>query len=200
MFGFGTKHSGQNVTKNSVSSAPASNRRQRRVLMLAALIGLGGMCTAAAPAQAHDRDYRDHDRGHFSVAVEADRRWASPVYETREERVWVEPTYRTVCDRVWVEDSCAVPQRVWVADRYEIRTREVGYGRSCRTIEERVLIEPGHWVLEAAPRPTGHWQNVDRQELVCAGHWETRARQIETSSSCYDDGPSRFHFGFGFGR
>lgn len=97
----------------------------------------------------------DHDRFRFDIHV--DNRGIAiapvPVYENREVRVWVDPVYRTVCDHVWVPD------------RFEWRDVAYGYhGR--RVYHERVLVEPGHY------------EDVQRQEIVTPGHWETHIERV----------------------
>jgi hypothetical protein len=112
-----------------------------------------GLAPTAAFAGHHD-DFRiDLRIGSRGPAVEW-RELRPRYYEDREVRVWVDPVYRTVCDHVWVPD------------RFEFRD-VVEYHHGYRHIvRERVLVD------------RCHYQDVPRQELVCAGHWETHIERV----------------------
>ncbi len=170
------------------------------VKAMLAVAALGAIPTSAMAG--HDRDddrhYRDDDRryserheDHGAVRFDVGRvgfdiRFgerpiivaAPPVCEERTTQVWVEPVYRTVSDRRWVEPQyTTVTERVWCPDQIEVR--EVRHGR--RIVRERVCIVPGHFDLVTRQQQVcdGRWENVDRQECVAQGHYETRIVRVE---------------------
>jgi hypothetical protein len=115
--------------------------------------GVLGIAPTAAFAGHRDDVHVDFRFGPHGPSI--DFRHVEPErYENREVRVWVEPVYRTVCDRVWVPD------------RFEDR-EVVRYWRGRRRVSvERVLCEPGHY------------QEVQRQECVTPGHYETHLERV----------------------
>ncbi len=114
--------------------------------------GVLGVIPTAAMAAPHDDVHVDFRFGPHGPSI--DVRHVEPVYETREVRVWVDPVYRTVCDHVWVPD------------RFEDR-EVVHHWRGRRQVYvERVLVQPGHY------------EDVQRQECVTPGHWETHVERV----------------------
>ena len=115
--------------------------------------GVLGVVPTAAMAAPHDDFHVDFRFGSHGPVVDV-RHVPPPVYEDREVRVWVEPVYRTVCERVWVPD------------RFEDRN-VVQYWHGFRRVHtERVLVE------------AGHYQDVNHQEIVTPGHWETHIEHV----------------------
>jgi hypothetical protein len=113
-----------------------------------AVASVGALPTAAF---AHDGD---HLRFDVHLSTHGITVAPAPVFENREVRVWVEPVYRTVCDRVWV------------ADQYEWRDIVHYENHWRRVYHERVLVQGGHY------------EDVQRQEVVMPGHWETRIERV----------------------
>ena len=114
--------------------------------------GVMGMVPAVASAGWHDDVHVDFRLGPHGPYV--DVRHVEPVYLDREVRVWVDPVYRTVCDRVWAPD------------RFEDR-QLVSYWHGWRHVRtERVLVQ------------AGHYEDVQRQECVTPGHWETHIERV----------------------
>jgi len=114
--------------------------------------GVMGIVPTAAFAAPHDDVRVDFRFGPHGPTI--DVRHVEPVYENREVRVWVDPVYRTVCDHVWVPD------------RFEDR-QVVSYWRGRRQVHvERVLVQ------------AGHYEDVERQEVVTPGHWETHLERV----------------------
>ena len=126
---------------------------RKMALLAAAAAGIAAVTPQTALA--HGRD-RDHDFG-LEIRIGSERpsrRWIPPVVEERCRQVWIEPVYRTVCDRVWVPD------------RFEDR-QVVHYWHGWRQVRvERVLVQQGHY------------EDVQRQECVTPGHWETRIERV----------------------
>jgi hypothetical protein len=120
-------------------------------------IGLKSVLTVASvgalpsAAFAHDND---HWRFDVHLSTHGITVAPAPLYENREVREWVEPVYRTVCERVWV------------ADQYEWRDVVHYEWHSRRAYHERVLVQPGHY------------EDVQRQEVMTPGHWETRIERV----------------------
>jgi len=114
--------------------------------------GVMAIVPTAAMATPHDDVHVDFRFGSHGPSI--DVRHEEPVFETREVRVWVDPVYRTVVDRVWVPD------------RFEDRD-VVHYWHGLRRVRlEHVLIQPGHF------------EDVQRQECVTPGHWETHLERV----------------------
>ncbi|HEY8746786.1 MAG TPA: hypothetical protein VIM11_02350 [Tepidisphaeraceae bacterium] len=112
-----------------------------------------GLAPTAALANPHDDGRIDFRFGWHGPSIEIHRA-SELVYQDREVRVWIDPVYRTVCERVWV------------ADRYEYRD-VVHYWHGMRRIHtEQVLVE------------SGHYQDVNHQEVVTPGHWETHIDRV----------------------
>jgi hypothetical protein len=136
--------------KNLISMLVSSSAAVKGTIG-AAVLGLASTAAVAAP---HDNDARVDFRFGWHGPVIDIRRAPEPSYRDREVRVWVEPVYRTVCERVWV------------ADRFESRD-VVNYWRGLRRIHtEQVLVEPAHY------------QDVQHQEVVTPGHWETHYEHV----------------------
>ena len=92
------------------------------------------------------------------------------------QQVWVPPVYTVVTQRVWVDATAQrVVERVLVPDRYE--WREVAHVDSWRrwVTREYVLAEAAHYEDQTreviAP---AHLEDVQQQQLVSPGHWESR--------------------------
>ena len=121
---------------------------------LKGLVAAGVLGIAPTAAFAGHRDDVHVDFRFTPHGPTIDIRHDEPVFENREVRVWVDPVYRTVCDRVWVPD------------RFEDRD-VVHYWHGMRRVSvERVLVEPGHY------------QDVQRQEVVTPGHYETHIERV----------------------
>jgi hypothetical protein len=114
--------------------------------------GVLGVIPTAAMAAPHDDVHVDFRFGPHGPSI--DVRHVEPVYETREVRVWVDPVYRTVCDHVWVPD------------RFEDREVVHRWRGRRQVYVERVLVQPGHY------------EDVQRQECVTPGHWETHLERV----------------------
>lgn len=192
-----------NLTSMFTSAFRGSSAR-KAVLASAAALALGA--ATASPALAGDRygggryegRYDRHDgRGgkHTHVDVDIrigghDRRGpehCEPRYEERQVRVWVPPVYRTVTDRKWCPPVYRTEcERVWVPDRWEyreVRHRD-RYGRLV-VCQERVLVCAGHY--ETRDRQVcvsdGRWETCERQELVCEGRWEYRTERVRVADA-----------------
>ncbi|HZK80097.1 MAG TPA: hypothetical protein VFC46_03500, partial [Humisphaera sp.] len=132
-----------------------------------------------------------HQAEQRAKAVEKSKigRWAPPAYEVREFSVWVPPRYQTVKQHV-IEPAVyrAVTEKRWVEPSYRQISRQV-YVAGKYKCENVVVTDccgqhiESLWVLASA----GHYQTVQTNELVTAGHWETATRQVVEQEARYYD-------------
>lgn len=137
--------------------------------LVAASLGLFGIGAAATPAMAdrYDRcdDRREVRRDDCRVIVKERvierREYCRPVEVCRPRVEYCRPAVEVchptvvvrpveVCRPVVVAEPVYRIEyvKVWVPERYECRTRWIGYGCERRYITERVCVEPGHYVRE----------------------------------------------------
>jgi len=142
----------------------ASQKSSKAVI--AASLGLLGVSAAATPAMA-DR-YDDHRGDRHEVRRVEERRvvtrervvercdYRRPVEICRPRYDYCRPVVEVcrpvveICRPVVIAEPVYRIEyvNVWVPERYEVRTRWVGYGCERRFISERVCIEPGHYIRE----------------------------------------------------
>jgi hypothetical protein len=138
------------VMKSLISKLMGTSAGLKGMVLASAI----GMAPAAAFAGHHDDVRFDLRFGLRPPIIAVTPLLPAPVYQDREVRVWVEPVYRTAIDHVWI------------ADQYEFRD-VVHFHHGWRHVyQERVLVAPAHY------------EDVQRQELVTPGHWETRIERV----------------------
>lgn len=111
--------------------------------------------------------------------IPGEKFFVEPVYRTIPgEKFFVEPVYKTVVDRVWREPVIreekikTIIPAVWIE-------REVVDNCHCHPVRiEKVLIPARYEVkCQKVVVCAAHFDEIGRQELVCAGRWERRPDQ-----------------------